>query len=107
MYQNSIDIGDRLPAIHISRGRVPKSTWPEREPIIRRYAGRIPADELASMLGVTRGCLSSICSKRRISLKVPGRMSVAITRMHQRRKRQDISINIDRLWKPTSAGAQQ
>lgn len=107
MYSNSIDIGDRLPAIHISRGRVPKSNWPEREPIIRHYAGRIPADELASMLGVTRGCLSSICSKRRISLKVPGRMSESIAQMHQRRKRKTTTIDINRLWKTTSAGAQQ
>lgn len=107
MSRDHIDIGDRLPARHLSRGRIPKSNWHLREPIVRKYAGVIPDTEIASKLGISRGCLSHLCSKRGISLKVPGRMSQSISQMHERRRARTTTIDINGLWKPTSAGVQQ
>lgn len=72
-------------------------TWEEHEPIILEHAGIIVADEIALILGISKGGLTSMCSRRNISLKVHG---LKHTRTVREPKPEPIDAN--KLWRTTS-----
>lgn len=82
--------------------------WPKRVPIIMQHAGKIPAEDIAKILGVSRSVLSNICCRKKISLRVPGLRSERMKANHptrrEREPEQEVVID-DRLaralWKPT------
>lgn len=87
-----------------------QSVWDKREPVIRKLAGKLPANEIADQIGVSPRTLSWYCSVNRISLKVDGLRSKNMALLHKKRAKRHIeevrSRDLDCVWKPTRFSGQ-
>lgn len=79
-----------------------------REKIIIQHAGKIPSTEIAEIVGLSHGGLAAYCSRKKISLRVPGYQSQRIREgiARKRAEPEPMRIDINKLWKPTSVGSE-
>ena len=80
------------------------SYWPKREQIVRDNAGKIPAAEIAELIGISTSRLRHMCALKGISLKVPGLRSKLMVESYKARslEPEPMKVDINALWKRTS-----